>query len=283
MTALIDWVETLRDVWVGFVAEVVLDPSAKPMTAEQARVLGDAVASSQAGYVMSKIVFPAETGIDPADFTSASWRAALERWESGDFSEIMVLGSWPDAPGDFVVVSLVWQERGLFRIEGSSRYAREIDKWAGSIQSLVDVLVRAYATCGGISGWANLAVAGESNQAQEIARLVGKWQRKSKVTLVDLTPPGEAEAPVQAHLPAACWLTLLSPDMVASLGGLEAVESALPEDIRLEMFEDGGLLVQLTPTPLADESPETEGKYQALGALLAPIVAQGTASPSRKG
>jgi hypothetical protein len=272
MPALIDWVESLRDVWVGFVAEVVLHPSARPSTCEQARLLGDAVSSSQAGYVMGKIVFPGEPGIDPADFTGEAWRSALARWESGDFSDIMVLGSWPDSPEDFLIVSLVWRDYGLFRIEASTRYAREIDKWAGSIESLVDVLILAYATCGGVSGWANLAVAGEPEQAEEIARLVQKWNRKSKVALVDLTPPGAAEAPVKPQLPDACWLTLLSPFQVTALGGLEAVESALPEDIRLEMFEDGGLLIQLAPTPLPDERPETEKKSEALRQLLAPIL-----------
>lgn len=272
MPTVIDWLESLKDVWSGFVMEVVLDAEAAGERGAQAELLKAAAAAVQPGYALQRIVIPSEPGIDPADYDAQRWEGMLKRWAAGDHKDIMLLGSWPDDASDYFVVSLIWQEVGLFRMEFSTRYARQLAEFEGALEKTLDVVRLAWATCGGVSGWANLAMAGEPDQREEMGRLAAKWGRKSQVTLLDLTPPGKDPAPIRPALPGACWLTILSSDSVVALGGLEAVDAAIPEDVRLELFENGGVLVQLTPTPDIPEGPEVDAKYQALGELLAPLV-----------
>lgn len=271
MPALIDWAETLRDVWSGFILEVVLDPEGKNERSAQVELLRQAVVTAQGGYVIQKIVIPTEPGIDPADFSPAGWDGILNRFENGDFDTIMLLGDGPGGPADFFIVSLLWEEYGMFRIETSLDYLKALENSPSTIEALVDTARLAWARCHGTSGWANVAVAGEPEQAEEVARLAGKWRRKSAVTLLDLTPPGRDPQPIEPRVHGACWLTMLSADAVTALGGLEAVDSALPEDIRLELFEDGGMLVQLTPSPVVPEAPDVEEKYKALSGLVDPV------------
>lgn len=273
MPALIDWVDTLRDVWTGFVLEVVFDPARATDRTAQAELLRQTVNSVRAGYVWTKIILPDEPGIDPAQFTTQGWEALLHKYADGQYKDIMVLGGLMNEMEDYLVASIIWNRGGLFRLEASTRYVREIDGAVDSTEALVDLARVAWATCAGMSGWANLAVAGEPEQADEITRLVEKWGRKSAVTLVDLTPPGRDPVPVVPWVRGACWLTLLSADDVVAIGGLEALDEKLPEDVRLELFEDGGALIQLTPTPMVPEGDQgTETKYRAFTELVAPLV-----------
>lgn len=273
MPTLIEWVDTLKDVWTGFVLEVVFDPARATDRKAQAELLRRTVNSIQAGYVLTKIILPDEPGIDPAQFTTEGWEALLKKYADGQYKDIMVLGGLMGEPEDYVVASMIWNRGGLFRLEASTRYVHEIGDGIDSTDALVDLARVAWATCAGMSGWANLAVAGEPEQADEIARLVQKWGRKSAVTLVDLTPPGRDPVPVVPWVRGACWLTMLSADDIVAIGGLEALDAKLPEDVRLELFEDGGALIQLTPTPMVpEEDPATETKYKALAELVAPLV-----------
>jgi hypothetical protein len=273
MPALIDWVDTLKDVWTGFVLEVVFDATRPVDRKALAELLRRTVNSAQAGYVMTKIILPDEPGIDPAQFTTEGWEALLRSYAAGEHKDIMVLGGLMNEPEDYYVASIIWNRGGLFRLEASARYVREIGEGLDATEALVDLARTAWATCNGMSGWANLAVAGEPEQADEVARLVQKWGRKSAVSLVDLTPPGRDPVPVVPWVRGACWLTMLSADDIVAIGGLEALDEKLPEDVRLELFEDGGALIQLTPTPMVPEEDEaTETKYRALAELVAPLV-----------
>lgn len=272
MPALLDWVETLRDVWTGFVAEVVLDPEAKGELSAQTALVRNAVVGAQSlGYVFRTIVIPTEPGIDPAQYTGEAFDGVMRRHEQGEFDSLMLIGEWPGTPEDFLIVSLLWQEHGLFRFESSLRYLHEIGERTDLVEPLLDTVRLAWATCRGMSGWANIAVAGEPEQADEIKRIAEKWERKSEVTLVDLTPPGNTPQPIGPRPPRACWLTLLSPADIVVLGGLEKLDAALPADMRLEVFEDGGVLIQLTPTPAPPEANDVEEKYRSLSTVLAPL------------
>lgn len=272
MPTLMEWMDTLRDVWTGFVVEVVLDEESKGERKAQADLLRAAAAATQPGYALQRIVIPTEPGIDPADYTEERFSGILRRWAAGDHNDLMLLGSWPDDPSDYLVMSLILQDAGLFRMEFSTRYVRQLADYPGGLEQVLDVVRRAWATCGGKAAWANFAVAGEPDRREEMTRLLGKWGRKSAVTLLDLTPPGKEPVAIRPGLPGACWLTVLSSDSVVALGGMQAVDAGLPEDVRLEVFENGGVLIQLTPTPDVPEDPDTEAKYRALADLVAPLL-----------
>lgn len=272
MPAILDWLDTVKDIWTGFVVEVVLDEESMGKRSAQADVLKAAVDAVQPGYALQRIVVPSEPGIDPGAFTPEGWDSILKRWREGKYKDLMVLGSWPDDASDYVVVSLLLREMGLFRMEFSCRYMRQLSDDPTGAESLVDVVRLAWATCGGRSGWANFAIAAEPEQKEEVARLLAKWQRKSAVTLLDLTPEGRDPRAIEAFLPGACWLTLLSDASVATLGGVDALDAGLPQDLRLELFGDGGVLLQLTQTPNVPEDVAVEEKYRALRALLGPVL-----------
>jgi hypothetical protein len=231
------------------------------------------------GYEMKSLARH-EIGADKGfvgPYDRMGWRLQREAIEEGRLDKYAAVGWRGEDREDFFVVGAEKLDSCVVvRISASLSYAAQLADHANRVEQLIGFSRKAWTSLPVFYGCANLGVSDESGSGRMAGTLIGHWTEQSKVTLADFTPPRQDKLAcrLSSKVKGAFWLNLLSDAHVEALGGLSAVDEALPEDIRIEEFKRGGMLIQLTQTPELDNSPETQAKFESLRGLLAPILVE---------
>lgn len=249
-------------------------------TAEiQIELVQKAIDSLAPGYEMKSLAW-IPTGKDKGvvgPFDRPGWNWQRKGISRGQYRKHAVVGWKGEDQQDFFVMAT---ERTAaadsIRISTSLKYVAALCEEPELVEKLVQLARDAWAHLKLRYAYANLGITDEGSDVKRAESLIAEWRARSNITLSDVTPSAYEEATrgFDKKVRGAYWFNILGENHIKALGGIEAVESTLPEDIRIEEFKKGGVLIQLTPMPNVEDSPENQSKFAYLSQLLEPIIAK---------
>lgn len=210
-------------------------------------------------------------------YDKPGWKWQKEGIAKGDYRKhAAVAWKGEDRSDFFLIASERTSSADSIRISTSLKYVSALCEDVDRAEQLVQLTRTAWSKLKLRYGYGSLGVTDEGMVHPNAERIIGDWGDQSRIPLANFTPSHDARiaASLGKKVKGAFWLNLLNEDHVKALGGIEAIDPALPENIRLEEFKKGGVLIQLTPTPAPDSSLETQAKYGSLARLLEPIMAE---------
>ncbi len=245
----------------------------------QIELIEEAIASLAPGYEMKSLAWlpvGRSKGI-VGQFDKVGWNRQRKQISGGKFRKHAAVAWREDDQQDFFVIATERTDTAdSIRISSSAPYASALCVDVELVEKLVQITRHAWSSLKLRYGYGNLGITDEGMAQPRADALIADWSRRSAVPLANVTPASDARIArgFDKKVKGAFWLNLLNPAHVRAMGGIEAIDEALPADVRIEEFANGGLLVQLTQLPAPDDSPQTQEKFASLAALLGPIVAE---------
>lgn len=277
---LLSWLTNQRNVTAGLTIELFAGKGVinKNTAAVQIGLVEAAVDALVPGYEMKSLAWlprgKKKGVVGPYDRPGWNWqRKGIER---GDYTKHAAVAWRGTDQRDFFLIAT---ERTAvvdsIRISTSLTYASELCDRPELVEKLVQIARTGWAKLKIRYGYGNLGVTDEGAGPSAEAT-IDDWADQSRIPLANVTPECDARiaASLAKNVKGAFWLNLLNEDHVKQLGGMDAIDAALPEDIRIEEFKRGGALIQLAPTPELENSLDTQAKFAALARLLEPITAE---------
>jgi len=174
----------------------------------------------------------------------------------------------------FVIATERTHAADSIRISTSLRYVTELCEHPELMEKLVQLTRDAWGHLKLRYAYGNLGVTDEGSDVPMAVKTMRRWNTKSNISLADVTPSVNEQIArnFDKNVKGAYWFNILNEKHIKTLGGVEIVDQSLPEDVRIEEFKNGGLLIQLTPTPDLEDSVENQTKFAYLTRLLQPII-----------
>ncbi|RJQ56125.1 MAG: DUF3396 domain-containing protein [Actinobacteria bacterium] len=278
---MVPWLESQKGIFAGLTIEFFAGRGQiNKNTAEvQIELVQSAIDSLIPGYEMKSLAW-LPTGkkkgiVGPFDRVGWNWqRKGISRGQYRKHAAVAWRGT--DQQDFFLIATERTDAADSIRISTSLRYANELCQDEEQVEKLVQIARNAWAHLKIRYGYGSLGVTDEGAQQPSAQRAIDDWGDQSKITLANVTPElnEQIARDFAKKVKGAYWLNLLSDAHVKAVGGIEKIDETLPEDIRIEEFKNGGVLIQLAPTPDVENSMDNQGKFVYLSKLLAPIVAQ---------
>ncbi len=210
-------------------------------------------------------------------YDKIGFRLQREAIENGEIDKHAAVGWAGEDRSKYFLISMEQAEKAdIIRLAAGLDYAALL---AGDPEQTERCISLARAVWNELPVWygcGNLGVAKESGSSSNVDLAIEAWSSESRIPLADFTASRDEAVADQfaSKVKGAYWLNLLGETHVKALGGIDAIDEALPENIRLEEFKRGGALIQLTPSPELDNSLENQDKFDELKQLLKPITVE---------
>lgn len=246
---------------------------------EQINVVQSAIDALVPGYDMKSLAWipkGKDKGI-VGPFDRVGWNHQRKGISRGQFRKHAAVAWREEDQHDFFLIATERTEAAdSIRISTSLKYATELCDHPEKVDKLIQLARYAWAHLKLRYAYGNLGVTDEGTTRPMAERTIDDWADQSRMALADVTPAVNEKIArsFDKKVKGAFWFNILSTNHIKALGGLDRIDEALPEDIRIEEFQKGGVLIQLSPTPELENSPENQAKFAALARLLAPITAK---------
>lgn len=278
---LASWLEGQKGISAGLTIELFAGRGViNSKTAEtQVELVQSAIDSLAPDYEMKSLAWlpkGKKKGV-VGPFDRVGWNLQRKGISRGEYSKHAAV-AWreTDQMDFFLIATERTAAADSIRISTSLKYAKVLCEEPDRVEKLVQITRNAWSHLKLRYGYGSLGVTDEGAQLPSAQRAIDDWGDQSKITLANATPElNETIArDFTKKVKGAYWLNLLNEQHVKALGGVEKIDEALPENIRIEEFKNGGMLIQLAETPNIENSLEDQSKFAYLARLLKPITAQ---------